>query len=679
MTASEETLLNIHELCVEYRTREGALKALRDVSLQIEAGETVGIAGESGSGKSTLALAIMRYLGANGEITNGEITFDGTDLATLSEQEIRSLRGNKIAHVPQDPKKSLNPSMRVGRQISETILTHQDLSRQEAQEKTVELLREVKMMDPEYNATRYPHELSGGMQQRVLLAMALSCNPQLMILDEPTTGLDVTTQVKILSLINDLKDEYQTSFLLITHNLGVISEIADRVKILYAGEVMETGSVEQVFERPANPYTAGLIKALPDPHKRREIEGIPGNVTDTYDIPQGCIFANRCEYATDECRESEIPLEGVDSDAGHFSRCIHWDRVKPPTADPSKVTPKVEPTDSVILSVDGLSKHYGVIDSFFERFITKDPPVKAVDGVSFDIHEGELLGLVGESGCGKSTLGKCLLGLLEPTAGSVNYEGTALEDLSAEGYQRFRSDVQAVFQNPDSSLNPKKTVANIINRPIELFRDFDQDERTEYVTSLITDVGLGPKYLMRRPHELSGGEKQRVAVARALAADPSLVILDEPVSALDVSVQANIINMLKTLQLEYDTSFLLISHDLSVVRHVSDRIAVMYLGKLVETGPTDEIFSAPHHPYTEALISNIPDIEPGFLESAINLEGEVPSARHPPSGCSFHTRCPKKIGEVCETTEPVLEDVQASDSGRHFISCHLDEAEMGSQ
>lgn len=673
-TAEADCLLDVDSVSVEYTTKRGQLTALRNVSIDLAPGETLGVAGESGSGKSTLALAIMQYLGSNGNITGGSITFDGADLTEMSDKQLRSIRGNQIAHVPQDPKKSLNPSIRVGEQIAETIRKHQGLSKATAEERTIKLLRDVKMMDPEYNAKRYPHELSGGMQQRILLAMALSCDPQLMILDEPTTGLDVTTQVKILDLINDLKVEYNTSFLLITHNLGVIAEIADRVTILYAGEVMEEGPVGRVFADPANPYTAGLIKAIPDPYKRRAIEGIPGRVIDLYELPTGCIFANRCEYASDDCREAAIPLAAVDGPTEHTTRCIHPERICPLDDANGATYPDTEPTERAILEVDGLTKYYGLADTWFGRFLKDEPPVKAVDGVSFSIHERELLGLVGESGCGKSTLGKCLLGLLEPTEGTITYDGDDITSLSAADRRRYRSDVQAVFQNPDSSLNPKRTVREIVQRPIKLFRDFEANERDEYVESLLNDVGLAEAYLDRRPHELSGGEKQRVAIARALAADPALVILDEPVSALDVSVQANIVNMLKRLQVEYGTSFLLISHDLSVVRHVSDRIAVMYLGQFVELAPAENIFEPPYHPYTEALISSIPDTEPGFLKSVINLEGEVPSARYPPAGCSFHTRCPKKIGRVCEDEEPMLEATSMGNG--HRIACHLEEADM---
>lgn len=678
--SSEETILEIDSLHVKYTTPRGAVQAVRDVSLSIPHGETVGVAGESGSGKSTLALAILQYLGENGHISDGRIEFEGQTLSDLSQSDLLSLRGDQIAHVAQDAAKALNPSLTVGEQIAETIRQHRDVSRSDAKEQALEMLEEVNIPDPGYHEEKYPHELSGGQQQRVLLAIALSCDPDMLILDEPTTGLDVTTQVKIMDLIQDLKSGFNTTILLITHNLEIIAQITDRVAIMYAGEFVEKGPTERVFAKPANPYTQGLLGATPEIGTDEEPTEIPGQVPSLTDLPNGCAFADRCDFATEECREGEIPLSRVNEN--HETRCIRWEHVvENPQDAVHRSVNQIERGDE-LLSAENLCKHFdepstisqwmsdGILQDYFET----EPPVQAVDGVDLTVHEGETVGLVGESGSGKSTLGRTLLQLLEPTDGTVEFRGQPVNEFSSTEMRDFYAECQIVFQNPHSSLNPRKSIYEILDKPLKLFTDVDDTDRNERVRELLDQVGLGPEYMSRHPHELSGGEKQRVAIARAFAPSPSVILLDEPVSALDVSVQANILNLLSELRQDYGTAYFFISHNLGAVSAICDHINVMYLGEIIESGSRDEIFNPPYHPYTRALLSSIPTLDPTEESNPIRLDGEVPSPRTPPSGCPFHTRCPQKIGDVCENDCPSLKGETSEES--HQISCHLDASEM---
>ena len=672
--SDSDPVLEIDSLSVEYATDKGAIRALRDVSLDLDQGETLGIAGESGSGKSTLALAVLQYLSDNGSVVDGEIRFNGRRLSELSKKELRAIRGSEIAHVPQDPGRSLNPSLTVGEQIAETIRLHQDLDKKAVTEAVHSVLRDVDISDPEYNAKRYPHQLSGGMQQRVLIAMALCCNPELLILDEPTTGLDVTTEAKVLQLIESLKAEYETSVMLITHDLSVIAEVADRAAILYAGELMETAPVEALFAEPAHPYTQGLLAAVPTLWDDIKISAVPGSVPDLIDVPNGCVFADRCPFATDECRTGEIPMESVGEpdETDRQARCI---RLEAASEEPiqSAGSRRTEHTPGKpLLEAIQLKKYYDE-PSFLDSLRNPDPPVKAVDGVSFTIHESETLALVGESGCGKSTLGRTIFGLLEPTDGSIRYRGKPMAGLIEREREQFRAECGIVFQNPDSSLNPRKTIYTLIERPLLRFTDLSKPERRERVEAMLTEVGLGPAYAERYPSELSGGEKQRVGIARAFINNPSFVVLDEPVSALDVSVQASILDLLDRLRREYDTSYLLISHDLSVVNYISDRVAVMYLGNIVEIGSREDVFSPPYHPYTRLLLSSVPSPDPTHEVDRTFPDADLPSPRDPPSGCVFHTRCPQKIGDECETCTPELDNTEPTD---HGIRCHLDDSEM---
>jgi len=674
LETDEEAVLSVDSLNVEYRTPGGNVKAVRDASLTITPGEVYGVAGESGSGKTTLALSILRYLGKSGEITSGDIVFQGKSVLELNPKELRSIRGGELAHVPQDPGKSLNPSITIGDQIQESITLHQDVSKSEAHEQMIGMLESVNIPDPRYYAERYPHELSGGMQQRVLLAMALSCNPKLLILDEPTTGLDVTTQTKILDLIFELKEEFNTSILIISHNLGVLAETADKIGIMYAGEFVEQGKTSDVFYDTRHPYTEALIQSLPEINTDDELVSIPGQIPDLIGFEDGCIFADRCVYSTDECREHPIAMETVHDHEEHVTRCIHWDEVGEHEYERARKTEKAPVSDNVILKAENITKTFSE-GSFFGGFFGAKPPVQAVTDVSFEIREAEVLGLVGESGCGKSTLGKTLVRLLNPDSGRIVFDGEDITDANKRKLNGYRSDIQLVFQNPDSSLNPRKTVRSIIERPLQLYTNQSEQERTDRVIELLKQVNLGEGLMDNYPHELSGGQKQRIAIARAFASNPSFIVLDEPTSSLDVSETANILNLLRKLKNEYGTSYLFISHDLGTIKYVSDRIGVMYLGEIVEIGSNSQVLEPPHHPYTRALLSSISTMQ-REKQDKIRLEGEVPSAKDPPSGCSFHTRCPQYIGSVCEETEPKLEARDGDKESAHCISCHLEDENM---
>ena len=670
-TRNTASLLRVDGLDVEFAVKGGTLRALRDVSLYLEKGETLGIVGESGSGKSTLALAILRYLAGNARVPNGTIEFKGQDVHGLSKKQLRGIRGNEIAHVAQNASRALNPSIRIGAQIREAIELHQDVSgKGEAMERVYDVIEQVNIPDPEEFATRYPSELSGGQQQRALIAMGLSCDPDCLILDEPTTGLDVTTQAKLLDLIEELKTG-DVGILLITHNLAVVSQIADRVNILYAGKMMEQGPVEEVFEEPANPYTQALLATTPERGKQKNLRAIPGQIPGLDDIPDGCIFADRCAFATDECRNGDIAIEQVT--ATHETRCLHWETARADPIETGTRTGQEGEAGDVILEAENLVKHYDT-GTALQNLLGNHNPVRAVQNVDLAIREGETVGLVGESGCGKSTLGRTLLNLYTPTAGTVRYRGADVTDFSKAAEREFRSECQIIFQDPEASINPRKRVEDVIERPLKLFTDLDAEGRDERVSELLGQVNLGDELRPKYPHELSGGQQQRVAIARAFATNPSLVVLDEPVSSLDVSVQANVLNLLNDLREQYNTAYLLISHDMGVIEAIADRLAVMYLGQIIEQGTIEEVFEPPYHPYTRSLLSSIPSLDPHAEDTRLRLEGDVPSARTPPTGCSFHTRCPQKIGEVCETDEPTLEAIAGSNG--HCASCHLSDEEM---
>ena len=669
---SSNVVLSIEDLSVVYSTPRGMLPAVRNVSFSIREGEAFGLVGESGSGKSTISLAVMRYLADNGLITSGKITFLDKDLLTLDPDELRILRGNRVSLVYQDPMTSLNPSLTIGHQIDEVFEQHRNMSKGDARRASLTMLEKVHMPDPEDVALRYPHQLSGGQQQRVVIAMALSCDPGLLIMDEPTTGLDVTTEAHILDLVQELKQEFHAAILYITHNLGVIAKIADRVGVIYAGELVEHGPTRTVFGHPRHPYTEGLMTCIPrieGTTGRGTLRPIGGNFPDLTQPPSGCIFHPRCRYRQDECGTTKVDLFEVTND--HRASCLFWNKLELTTfgieeSETHQVmeTGSTAPAGQPLLSMVQVTKHYGG-PGFLERITGSSvEKVKAVDGVNLDIAPGEAFGLVGESGCGKSTIGRTILKLHSLTRGNITFDGQDIWEFTGRSDREYRRQVQIVFQNPDSSLNPRKRITEILQRPLLLYK-INEDDPQRRAQELLELVQLEAWYSERYPHELSGGEKQRVGIARAFAAQPRFIVCDEPVSALDVSVQASILNLLLDLQRQFQTSYLFISHDLSVVRYICHRVAVMYLGKLCEVGPVEKIFAPPFHPYTAALLSAAPRLS-FAVEEVIRLEGSVPSAKNPPTGCRFHTRCPRFIGDICVNNEP--KPIRLSDS--HVIACH---------
>jgi oligopeptide/dipeptide ABC transporter ATP-binding protein len=652
-------LLDVRALSVHFETDGGPLRVLRDVSLEIAPGETFGLAGESGSGKTTLGYTILKGLAPNARVTSGAVLFDGRDLLGMSEDELRRVRGRRIAMVYQDPRSALNPTVRIGAQIAEVLEIHERMPANAALRRAQDLLELVNIADPATLARRYPHELSGGMQQRAVIAMALAGRPSLLILDEPTTGLDVTTQARILELVADLKRRVGAAILYISHDLAVIAQVADRVGVLYAGELVEVAPTAELFAQPVHPYTRGLLDALPHLDGARGLVPIEGRIPRLTDLPPGCVFAPRCGFAAPACTVATPALEMVAP--GRHARCIRWQTViaTPRRSTATASTREVAGTAAPLLAFEHVSKYFGGAGAIARRLGLGVPPVRAVDDVSFDVTAHEVVALVGESGCGKTTLGRLAVRLLRPTSGRVRFAAPK------------PTDAQIVFQHPDSSLNPMKRIGPSLARPLVL-RGLRRRERGRRVRELLEAVRLDPDYGARWPAALSGGEKQRVAIARALAMAPKFVVLDEPVSALDVSTQASIMRLLAELRRQLGASYLLISHDLSLVRHVASRVGVMYLGRLVEIGTVDEIFRAPSHPYTAALLSAVPRPDPAAPARPIRLEGSVPSAQRPPTGCRFHTRCPQKIGRVCEDVEPPWQNA----SGTHSIACHIPIAEL---
>jgi peptide/nickel transport system ATP-binding protein len=653
---------------------------VRDVSFDIHRGETLGLVGESGCGKSTVAYGLVNYLGRNGKIVRGDIIFQGESLVGRSPEELRRLRGDQIAMVYQDPMTSLNPVLRIGQQMTEVLTVHRGLAADEAHGRCVEMLRRVYMPDPEAVMRRYPHQISGGQQQRVVIAMALLNNPALLIMDEPTTALDVTVEAAVLDLVADLRRDFDTAILFISHNLGVIARVSNRVGVMYAGELVEQAPVRQLFASPRHPYTQGLLRCVPRLGSDKAgsvLYPIRGRVPAPDRLPPGCVFEPRCDYATEQCRQERPALRLLGD--RHMARCLRAEQIRAADWQPPEGLIPLAPAapaaaPETILTVDDLRTYYrhGQGSPLDLIGLGKKEYVRAVDGVSFSLPQGKTLGVVGESGCGKSTLIKTLIGLEPMTGGEAQFIGFDLEKKASRRDMGLIRELQMVFQNPDATMNPSYSVGTQIERPLRRFKVVPTREVRDEVVRLLRAVKLDEHYYERRPRQLSGGEKQRVGIARAFAGRPDLVMCDEPVSALDVSVQAAVLNLLLEIQREHGTTMIFIAHDLSVVRFFSDFVAVMYLGQVVEYGPAEAIYAPPYHPYTESLLAAVPVPDPSVTQQHIRLEGSVPSPLNPPGGCRFHTRCPRRAllpdgGAICAQEAPPV--VEAG--GGHQIHCHI--------
>ena len=677
---SDAPIIQLENLAVTFQTPRGAFRAVRSASLEIARGEVVGLVGESGCGKSTVAFAMMNYLPGTAQV-EGSIRFEGMEISDISDSELRELRGNRIAMVYQDPITSLNPSMRVGQQIEEVLKHHLDMDSEAAQRRAVELFESVGLADPGRIGRRYPHQLSGGMQQRVVIAMALACDPHLLIMDEPTTGLDVTTEATILDLIVELKDRVNAGILFVSHNLGVIARVADRVAVMYAGEIVEEAPVRELFKNPSHPYTAGLLSCVPQPPEDDGVElqlrSIPGAVFDAQmEQANACLFAPRCPLARETCLSSTPSLANISAN-GHTARCFYNDEVNDGIWGDlleRVVKPAPEETTPALYAED-LRKFYGGGRRKYILFGPPvRPPVRALVDVDMRVGGGRTLGIVGESGSGKSTAARAIVGLEAKDGGVLQLRGQELEGDVGDRTEDQRSAMRMVFQNPTASLNPKLPIKHAITRALRKFAGVRRGEIRERSEELMSSVGLDPLYLDRLPSELSGGQQQRVALASAFAANPDLVVADEAVSALDVSVQAQVLNLLEERQRETGNAYVFITHDLGVVRYVSDDILVLYAGHVAEYGPSEAVLSTPSHPYTEALLSAAPVPDPDAEPTHIRLEGSVPTLRSAFKGCFFAGRCPRKIGDICDAEPPPEQHGPGGEA--HMINCHIPVEEL---
>ena len=671
-TQNGKPLLHLENLAVTFFTPRGTVRAVRDASVDVRRGEVVGVVGESGCGKSTTAFAVMGYLPGITEV-KGQILFDGRDVAQMGGAELRHLRGNRIAMVYQDPATALNPTMMVGPQIQEVLREHMGMDTEQTNRRTSELFESVRLAEPEATARRYPHELSGGQQQRVVIAMALACEPDLLIMDEPTTGLDVTTEATILELVVDLKQRINAGILYVTHNLGVIARVADRVVVMYGGQTVEEAPVRELFKSPKHPYTIGLLSCVPKPPAEAgevvQLSRIPGSVFPAGEpTPGACLFTSRCPMAQESCSTGEPPM--VDTGDGHLSRCLYPEKVAPGIWGELKVSEdEARVQGEPVLKARGLRRFYGRWQRKYMFFGPRvRPPVRAVNEVDFDVGLARTLGIVGESGSGKTTVARAIVGLVPRDRGGLSLQD---EELAPDVERRTRTQraaMRMVFQNPTASLNPKLAVRHAITRALRKFSGLSKKESRERAVELLQSVGLDPVYLDRHPGELSGGEQQRVALAGAFAAAPDIVVADEAVSALDVSVQAQVLNLLRSHQRETNTSYVFITHDLGVVRYLSDSILVLYAGHVAESGPADKVLNAPSHPYTEALMSSAPVADPEAQPTMIRLPGNVPTMRAAFEGCFFAGRCPRKLGPECDETPP---PARTTADGDHVIYCHI--------
>ena len=660
-------LLQVQDLRTDIRRRRDSVHPVDGVSFTVSSGETVGLVGESGCGKTMTAMSIMRMLPPGGRIVSGEIRLSGQDLVPLDAGEMRKIRGSQVAMVFQDPMTSLNPTMTIGDQIAGPVRVHRRLSRAAARQHAEEVLGMVGVPQPAERLDTFPHQLSGGLRQRVMIAMALSCEPRLLIADEPTTALDVTIQAQILELLDELKSRLDMGMLLVTHDMGVIAGRADRVLVMYAGRIVEAAATDVLFARQRHPYTEALLGAIPrmTHDQGQELYSIPGLPPDLARPPAGCRFAARCRYATQVCRDQDPPL--TEHEPEHYFACFHPRPDPAPAAAAVSSAARRQPAASVapLLQLAEVRKEFGIRKGVLQRQVAS---VKAVSGVSFSVAAGETFGLVGESGSGKTTVGRLVGTLDKPDSGSISFDGTDLASLSGSALRQARRNVQLMFQDAYASLDPRMQVGSSLREPLIVQRVGTRASRAARVAELLDGVGLPRSAAERYPHEFSGGQRQRIGLARALALSPRLIVADEPVSALDVSIQAQVLNLMKSLQDEFGLTYIVISHDLSVVKYLADRIGVLYLGKLVEIGPSESIYIRPAHPYTAGLLEAVPEPDP-IVERAKQsaaITGDLPSAVDPPSGCRFRTRCPR-ARDRCATEEPPL---RLFGDG-HLAACHF--------
>lgn len=680
-----EVVLSVQNLFIDYLINNSWLNVINDVSLNLNSNRTHGLVGESASGKSTLALAIMCYLAENGRVREGRVIFEGQDLLNLDQEQLRLHWGSKMCLVPQNAQSALNPSYTIGEQMGEVTRTHLGISRRESWLQASRMLHNVRIADVENVLRSYPHQLSGGMLQRISIGMALSVSPSLLVLDEPTTALDVTTQAVILDLFRELIEKHEATALYVSHDLGTVAQFCDEVTVLYGGEVMESAPVKELFSQPRHPYTKGLLASFPafahEKHKHR-IDTISGVAPSLEKRSKACVFAARCAHAIEKCYREKPPLENISSN--QTIRCFRWQELSDEN-ELQKIYHRsglnIEFQETKLLKIQNLQKSFGTRNRLLRIIGREQPPIQAVNHVTFSVNKGQTLGVVGESGSGKSTLARVLVALETADSGEIEFLGSKLSYYLSQRKPLFMNAMRLIPQNPDASLNPYVSVGSALERTIQVLErkqtaelqgqdlsKLSKQYRKQKVKQLLHAVGLDESYSKRYPNQLSGGEKQRIAIARAFASDPALVIADEPTSSLDVSVQAVVLNLLKDLRDIRKVSYIFISHDMDVIRFVADWICVMYLGQIVEEGSEEQLYTPPFHPYTEALISAIPVPNPQIHSGRIRLEGELPSARNLPNGCHFHTRCPRKIGEICETVIPPLRDA----GNGHLIKCHID-------
>jgi peptide/nickel transport system ATP-binding protein len=667
------TALELTDLTTHIQLSRSVVQAVGNVDLKIEQGETLGLVGESGSGKSMLGLSVLGLLPNGGKIMGGSIKANGRELVGLKESQLQEIRGNEVAMIFQDSQSSLNPTKKIGEQVAEPVRLHRGASRKEAHDRALEVLELVGLPRPKERLGYYPHQLSGGLRQRVMIAIALACEPKVLLADEPTTALDVTIQAQILSVLDDLRDRLGMATLLITHDMGVVAGRTSRINVMYAGRLVETAPTDRLFSAMRHPYTQALLGSIPrlESDNTKALVSIPGIPPDLTNPPPGCRFAPRCSYATTKCVESEPPLTG--DDPAHRFACWH------PVEGPIRKRPEIVPVEAAaklaekaatngnhLLEVSSAVREYPVTSGLLQRTMAT---VKAVSDVSIYLDKGETLGLVGESGCGKTTLGKMIVGVEKPDSGKILLDGKEIFRTHGRSLRRARRDLQMMFQDPYASLDPRMRVNAILKEPLVIQKIESTKEQDRRVRRLLDEVGLPLNALERYPHEFSGGQRQRIALARALTLEPKVMVADEPVSALDVSIRSQVLNLMKRLQAEHGMASIVISHDLAVVKYLADRIGVMYLGKLVEIGSGDDIYTRAAHPYTEALIKTIPVPDPAAerAKDEVGIRGELPSPVFPPSGCRFRTRCPR-AQDLCAEVEPVL---RRFGGGGHRAACHF--------